>query len=148
MYGNPSPREAALNLAAAWGIPKPIARGKNSYFTYVGQEVDPAQVEELAEPFKGFSFYHKYSDKQVQSLKKLLQYLGNKHNVDVRESLPNLIRKERIKAFGMIGTKICINTSGVWSHANVKSSKKDRKSTRLNSSHVRISYAVFCLRKK
>src|SRR5699024_12035892 len=27
-------------------------------------------------------------------------------------------------------------------------SKKDRKSTRLNSSHVSISYAVFCLKKK
>src|SRR5690554_7287775 len=27
-------------------------------------------------------------------------------------------------------------------------SLKDRKSTRLNSSHVRISYAVFCLKKK
>src|SRR5690554_7517932 len=26
--------------------------------------------------------------------------------------------------------------------------KRDRKSTRLNSSHVRISYAVFCLKKK
>src|SRR5690554_7600333 len=26
--------------------------------------------------------------------------------------------------------------------------EKDRKSTRLNSSHVRISYAVFCLKKK
>src|SRR5690606_39943969 len=26
--------------------------------------------------------------------------------------------------------------------------EKDRKSTRLNSSHVKISYAVFCLRKK
>ena len=26
--------------------------------------------------------------------------------------------------------------------------KKDRKSTRLNSSHARISYAVFCLKKK
>src|SRR3989442_2527788 len=26
--------------------------------------------------------------------------------------------------------------------------KQDRKSTRLNSSHVRISYAVFCLKKK
>ena len=25
---------------------------------------------------------------------------------------------------------------------------KDRKSTRLNSSHMRISYAVFCLKKK
>src|SRR5690554_7084261 len=28
------------------------------------------------------------------------------------------------------------------------SKNKDRKSTRLNSSHVRISYAVFCLKKK
>src|SRR5690554_522502 len=29
-----------------------------------------------------------------------------------------------------------------------KNNQKDRKSTRLNSSHVRISYAVFCLKKK
>src|SRR3989442_6335687 len=30
----------------------------------------------------------------------------------------------------------------------VKRPNQDRKSTRLNSSHVRISYAVFCLKKK
>src|SRR5690554_7272189 len=30
----------------------------------------------------------------------------------------------------------------------LKQSPADRKSTRLNSSHVRISYAVFCLKKK
>ena len=30
----------------------------------------------------------------------------------------------------------------------LKSGKSDRKSTRLNSSHVVISYAVFCLKKK
>src|SRR5690349_23061487 len=29
-----------------------------------------------------------------------------------------------------------------------KNPEKDRKSTRLNSSHVEISYAVFCLKKK
>src|SRR5438874_9642798 len=29
-----------------------------------------------------------------------------------------------------------------------QSSRRDRKSTRLNSSHVEISYAVFCLKKK
>src|SRR5207249_5034125 len=29
-----------------------------------------------------------------------------------------------------------------------RSTRKDRKSTRLNSSHVSISYAVFCLKKK
>src|SRR5690606_17916840 len=30
----------------------------------------------------------------------------------------------------------------------VKIARRDRKSTRLNSSHVKISYAVFCLKKK
>src|SRR3712207_8974640 len=32
--------------------------------------------------------------------------------------------------------------------ANVEELKVDRKSTRLNSSHANISYAVFCLKKK
>src|SRR5690554_7421554 len=36
------------------------------------------------------------------------------------------------------------NLSGMW----VGAKDPDRKSTRLNSSHVRISYAVFCLKKK
>src|SRR5690625_6604715 len=31
---------------------------------------------------------------------------------------------------------------------NIDNTKIDRKSTRLNSSHVAISYAVFCLKKK
>src|SRR2546427_8774294 len=34
------------------------------------------------------------------------------------------------------------------SHRGVKLGRKDRKSTRLNSSHSQISYAVFCLKKK
>src|SRR5436309_8727895 len=37
-----------------------------------------------------------------------------------------------------------MDRSGVWRVGLVK----DRKSTRLNSSHVKISYAVFCLKKK
>src|SRR3712207_7557745 len=32
--------------------------------------------------------------------------------------------------------------------ADVEQAKQDRKSTRLNSSHANISYAVFCLKKK
>src|SRR5690554_4319972 len=33
-------------------------------------------------------------------------------------------------------------------HQRIDEDDEDRKSTRLNSSHVRISYAVFCLKKK
>src|ERR1039458_10607221 len=42
------------------------------------------------------------------------------------------------------------NMAATW-HRSFRSSKKedgDRKSTRLNSSHLGISYAVFCLKKK
>src|SRR5471032_770384 len=35
-----------------------------------------------------------------------------------------------------------------WSPTRSASSRTDRKSTRLNSSHITISYAVFCLKKK
>src|SRR5205807_3264881 len=35
-----------------------------------------------------------------------------------------------------------------WRHPCVGDARADRKSTRLNSSHLVISYAVFCLKKK
>src|SRR5690554_7742855 len=35
-----------------------------------------------------------------------------------------------------------------WLMVHTPDNRQDRKSTRLNSSHVRISYAVFCLKKK
>src|SRR3712207_7031277 len=39
-------------------------------------------------------------------------------------------------------------TKGVELHETVDMAMADRKSTRLNSSHANISYAVFCLKKK
>src|SRR5690554_7709771 len=69
------------------------------------------------------------------------------HNL-VRHDWPLLLRA----GAGELGDKQLIDTL-VWSpllfpkqpyHALVKDDKLDRKSTRLNSSHVRISYAVFC----
>src|SRR5690606_42067846 len=40
-------------------------------------------------------------------------------------------------------------TSSAFKHASINGTAMvDRKSTRLNSSHVKISYAVFCLKKK
>src|SRR3712207_8229551 len=37
---------------------------------------------------------------------------------------------------------------GYWRDTHVRIEGRDRKSTRLNSSHANISYAVFCLKKK
>src|SRR5436309_12259501 len=56
-----------------------------------------------------------------------------------RSGLPNLPISR-----GLAGETILI----VEDDADVRTYTRDRKSTRLNSSHVKISYAVFCLKKK
>src|SRR3712207_8193853 len=50
---------------------------------------------------------------------------------------------EKAAAYGMPGIRI----DGFDPIACWKATKEDRKSTRLNSSHANISYAVFCLKK-
>src|SRR5690349_23655091 len=45
-------------------------------------------------------------------------------------------------------TRLAPNTPPTSAQFSIRVPKRDRKSTRLNSSHVEISYAVFCLKKK
>src|SRR5690242_20905489 len=44
--------------------------------------------------------------------------------------------------------RLTVETEGLAEPATVDARTLDRKSTRLNSSHMSISYAVFCLKKK
>src|SRR5699024_12312121 len=56
-----------------------------------------------------------------------------------------LVHKNRDASFVLHILKNCLDKE---SADFFQSIKQDRKSTRLNSSHVSISYAVFCLKKK
>src|SRR5262245_3577063 len=62
-----------------------------------------------------------------------------------------LVDGDRLDAAGMwryAGLPIAHNRSGDLWVLGEGASQRDRKSTRLNSSHLGISYAVFCLKKK
>src|SRR5207245_11593271 len=48
----------------------------------------------------------------------------------------------------MTTTILTVAPPGTWNNGQNRRSHRDRKSTRLNSSHGSISYAVFCLKKK
>src|SRR3989442_6426447 len=53
------------------------------------------------------------------------------------------------RAFAVIRpVRIVLVEAEVWPNLAAEAHARDRKSTRLNSSHVRISYAVFCLKIK
>src|SRR5690625_7046144 len=55
-----------------------------------------------------------------------------------------LVAEDGIVAFNTFG----FNNTYTLALDETKAEELDRKSTRLNSSHVAISYAVFCLKKK
>src|SRR5690606_40925412 len=67
--------------------------------------------------------------------------------IDSYKCLDSSVLKEAKDADigSILGIGFPIHTGGVMSYIDYIG---DRKSTRLNSSHVKISYAVFCLKKK
>src|SRR3712207_8551756 len=84
----------------------------------------------------------------------------NSSSIYISEEIP-LIRTENSKQDILENTQVLIHRmediirkhpeQWMWFHDRwnlYRDFKKDRKSTRLNSSHANISYAVFCLKKK
>ncbi len=64
-----------------WG---PLTLRNGQFYTYVNTIVPKEQVCELATPFKGFKFWHAFTDNQIQSLRWLLVHLMDKHDIPVR----------------------------------------------------------------
>jgi hypothetical protein len=63
-----------------WGQ---LEKKSNKYYNYVNKEVSADQVTTLDKPYKGYKYFHKYSDAQIQSVKDLLQYWSSKYNIDL-----------------------------------------------------------------
>src|SRR5690554_7548564 len=79
----------------------------------------------------------------------LLQHLQSKFELD------NVLRSLSVNFCGALQTEksasldaSVLRQGKSIGHYQAFATQEDRKSTRLNSSHVRISYAVFCLKKK
>jgi peptidoglycan hydrolase-like protein with peptidoglycan-binding domain len=93
--------------------------------TYVDTIANPSQIVTLSKPFRGFTQWHKYSDKQIQVLKDLIIHIGNRDNIDVRKGLPELIKSRGVDAFDVVDTTLVGRTPGLWNHTNVRKDKFD-----------------------
>jgi len=97
----------------------------NSYYTYVGTEAHPSQIVELAQAFRGFKHWHKYSDKQISVLKDWILWVANRDGIDPRKGIVEQIKKYGISAFDKVDVALCNKTPGVWLHTNVQAGKVD-----------------------
>lgn len=102
-----------------------IEGDSGKFYNYVGVSAHPDQIIKLDKPFRGYEYWHRYSDKQLIELRKLIQYIGYRNNIDVRKGLPDLIRKKGSKAFDICDVEMCKKIPGLWNHTNVKTTKFD-----------------------
>jgi len=116
--GISTPNNTQLNSQAIaievanWG--QLTKRADGAFINYVGGVIPPQEVFTFQTPFKGYSYFHKYTDAQVQALKELIQKLivdfkiSDKFNPDMFDLSQNALKGD----------------GGVWAHVSYRPSGK------------------------
>src|SRR3712207_1889114 len=93
---------------------------------------------------------HELDEQPVGVGRVLHLHLQERAHVAVEGRLPELLRRHLAEAFVALQLQALAaeGHDGVEQGQRAVDERLDRKSTRLNSSHANISYAVFCLKKK
>lgn len=98
----------------------PLTKGKDGkFYTYVNSIVPDDMVIELEKPFRGYKYYHKYTDKQIEATKELILFVKQKYpKIELRTPLVTVDGFE-------IHDGAKVGASGVFSHSNVRTDKFD-----------------------
>lgn len=95
-----------------WGQ---LTEKNGKYYNYVNGEVPAADVIKLNTPYKGFVYFHNYSDAQIQSVKELLLLWKDRYGIP-------LAYKEDIWG---VTTRALKGEAGVFTHNSVRTDKVD-----------------------
>lgn len=95
-----------------WGW---VTKTDKGWETYVGTLVDESEIIEYEIPFKGRHHYHRYTEAQIESTRKLLIFLGNKYGIDL---------KYNEDIWGITAGALS-GLSGIFTHNSVRSDKCD-----------------------
>jgi N-acetyl-anhydromuramyl-L-alanine amidase AmpD len=63
-----------------WGW---VTKKDDKFFTYVNSEVKAEDVVELDKPFRGFRYWHKYTQAQIDAVVELLKLWNEKYKIDL-----------------------------------------------------------------
>jgi len=91
------------------------------FYTDYGQLVLKGDVIELTKPFRGHKFYHAYTHEQINALYFLLKKLHDKHEIDITQGLPKMLKDgiDPHEAFEFNQDARNGNIKGILSHTNV-----------------------------
>jgi N-acetyl-anhydromuramyl-L-alanine amidase AmpD len=95
-----------------WGY---LTKKGDKFYNYAGGVIKPENVTELEKPFKGFKYWYKYSDAQIEALRQLVVYLCETYDI------PTDYRSE-IWGIDKVAFQ---NTKGIFTHNSVRKDKSD-----------------------
>lgn len=95
-----------------WGI---LTKRENKYYSFTGKEIQQDQVQVYQIPFRDSAYFHKYTTKQIENLKLLVQYLCDKYNI-------NKAYREDIWA---INNDAISGVGGIFTHCSYRNDKSD-----------------------
>lgn len=103
-----------------------IERDEGKFYTYVGTEAHPDQVIELEQEFRGYKYWHNYSDAQISKLKVWLKTIQSRYGINPKKGLVELIKKKGVfEAFDFCDVQYVTKNPGFYLHTNVQRGKVD-----------------------
>lgn len=71
----------------------PIHKKGDQYYNYVNSKVPSKDVIDLGFEFKGYGYYHAYTDAQIEATRELVIELSEKFNIDLAKGMKRIINK-------------------------------------------------------
>lgn len=96
-----------------WG---PLTKKGDKFFNYVNREVPADQVCELEKPYKGYKYYHAYTDAQIESVKQLLLYWNKIYGIPLDYNLTDMWN---------VSVNALKGVPGVYTHNSYRKDKSD-----------------------
>ena len=97
----------------------------NNGRTYAGTTVHESQLVELEKPFRGFKQWHRYSNEQIESLRRWLYYIAERDTIDIRKGLVEEVKAKGAKGFEFNENAYYGKVKGLWTHTNTRKDKFD-----------------------
>lgn len=95
-----------------WG---PLTKEDGNFLTYIDTKISDSEVCELEKPFKGYQYYHAYTDAQINSLYELLIYWKDRYNLPLSYS----------NDLWNVSKKALSGKPGLYTHNSVRPDKFD-----------------------
>lgn len=97
----------------SWG---PLEKRGEEYFSWAGTKVPREDVIFYHNGFKGHHYYEKYTPQQIETVRMLLEFWGNKYNIPLDYDH---------EAMWNVSKKALTGEPGVYTHNSVRSDKCD-----------------------